>query len=262
MANDSKSTFCTHDGCNRPRRERMLCSTHYNQKHQPNRHRKVTMQCAWCGMGVAKDPDPGAASKHAAVFCSLEHRDNARRGTGEHVELPADHWDRWYGRTSPWSYRAPKPKFQCGSCDDCGALIVEPTGQTASIYCGHRCARRVARRARRAREHNASGSFRYSQVMAQYQRQGYSCAYCKRPALGLPDPEHVLALSRGGRNDMSNLVAACRACNTDKGDLTLTEWATSRAQRGLTTLDTTLTGPAYRHLMHAEPTSKARRLAA
>ncbi|WP_162238890.1 HNH endonuclease [Microbacterium sp. Leaf320] len=98
--------------------------------------------------------------------------------------------------------------------------------------------------------------------MRQYQRQGNVCAYCKQPADGLPDPEHVLALSRGGRNDMSNLVASCRACNADKIDLTLSEWKISRERRGLPPVDTELHAPEYRHLAHNEPTSPAYSLAA
>ncbi len=143
---------------------------------------------------------------------------------------------------------ASKPRFQCGACDDCGQQITEPANQTASRYCSRRCARRVAKRARRAREHQAPGSFRYSQVIRQYARQGNACAYCKQQAIGLPDPEHIVPLSRGGRNDMSNLVAACRACNTDKSNLLLHEWEASRRKRGLTPVDTTLRGDAYHHL--------------
>lgn len=84
--------------------------------------------------------------------------------------------------------------------------------------------------------------------MRQYARQGHTCAYCRMPCSGLPDPEHVTPLSRGGRNDMSNIVAACRACNGDKRDLTLSEWEEDRASRGLPPVDTTLAAPAFYHL--------------
>jgi 5-methylcytosine-specific restriction endonuclease McrA len=35
----------------------------------------------------------------------------------------------------------------------------------------------------------------------------------------------MLPISRGGRNQWNNLVAACLDCNRDKGSLTATEYA-------------------------------------
>ncbi|WP_426325708.1 HNH endonuclease [Microbacterium sp. E-13] len=56
-------------------------------------------------------------------------------------------------------------------------------------------------------------------------------------------------LSRGGRNDLSNLVATCRPCNSDKRDLTLSEWAEDRARRNATPVQTVfdIADPRYRH---------------
>ncbi|MGW2633794.1 HNH endonuclease [Streptomyces chattanoogensis] len=50
------------------------------------------------------------------------------------------------------------------------------------------------------------------------------CAYCNGPAEEL---DHVLPLSRGGRDVAANIVAACRACNASKYTQTLAEWAAS-----------------------------------
>lgn len=54
------------------------------------------------------------------------------------------------------------------------------------------------------------------------------CVYC-----GIPDAEtkdHVIPLARGGAHDLTNLVRACRPCNSSKGKLTVAEWiATGRA---------------------------------
>jgi 5-methylcytosine-specific restriction endonuclease McrA len=44
------------------------------------------------------------------------------------------------------------------------------------------------------------------------------CAYCLQPVA--LEVEHVLPISRGGRNDEDNLVAACRTCNARKGSRT------------------------------------------
>lgn len=36
--------------------------------------------------------------------------------------------------------------------------------------------------------------------------------------------DHVMPLSRGGSNELNNLVLACRSCNCRKGTLTVDEW--------------------------------------
>ena len=50
-------------------------------------------------------------------------------------------------------------------------------------------------------------------------RDGNLCMYCGHE---LPDSQltrdHVIPLSRGGRDRWSNVVAACKSCNTRKGD--------------------------------------------
>ena len=46
-------------------------------------------------------------------------------------------------------------------------------------------------------------------------RDSRVCCYCGAPATTV---DHVVPLSRGGRNDWLNTVAACRPCNNRKGD--------------------------------------------
>lgn len=43
-----------------------------------------------------------------------------------------------------------------------------------------------------------------------------------------PHIDHVLPVSKGGGNDPDNLVASCRNCNTEKGDMTLKEFRVIR----------------------------------
>jgi len=282
-SSDSKTSFCTIDGCGKPRRARGLCIGHYNAAHRtPNP--TAEFACAYCG--DAFTAERARANRYKNLYCSDRCKGAAL--TAHATELPAEHWARWYGKSTPLFIRdcvgcgdlfttsvptkvrcerhckgkTQPARFTCGSCVECGASFVAETNGSPIRYCSHRCVRRTVKRRRRAREHDAPGDFTYSQVMRQYQRQGNVCAYCQRPARGLPDPEHVLPLSRGGRNDMSNLVAACRACNSNKGDLTLTEWSAFRMERQLPTVDTTLHGPAYTHVSHDEPTRPSYRLAA
>lgn len=48
------------------------------------------------------------------------------------------------------------------------------------------------------------------------------CPYCN---INKPDTiDHVIPLSKGGTNDLSNVVAVCRSCNSKKRDKTLLEY--------------------------------------
>ncbi len=54
-------------------------------------------------------------------------------------------------------------------------------------------------------------------------RDNFTCVYC-----GKTEPimhvDHVFPKSRGGTDELSNLVCACGHCNTSKRDKTPEEW--------------------------------------
>lgn len=71
--------------------------------------------------------------------------------------------------------------------------------------------------------------------------QGWKCAYCQRSMRRKPRADkpwltatldHVLPISRGGRNQRSNLVAACLGCNQAKGAMTAEEYQEARDTDG------------------------------
>lgn len=45
--------------------------------------------------------------------------------------------------------------------------------------------------------------------------------------------EHLIPESAGGRDDRSNIVAACRRCNGSRGNLTVSEWIAFMLGQGL-----------------------------
>lgn len=53
-----------------------------------------------------------------------------------------------------------------------------------------------------------------------------NCWYCGMPLNPFYDLciDHVLPLSRGGSNEIENLVPACNICNLEKGARTIEEW--------------------------------------
>lgn len=59
------------------------------------------------------------------------------------------------------------------------------------------------------------------------------------------EPDHVIPLSRGGSNSITNVVPACKPCNSGKRDLLLSEWYADRARRGL---EARSLDPRVRHL--------------
>jgi 5-methylcytosine-specific restriction endonuclease McrA len=52
---------------------------------------------------------------------------------------------------------------------------------------------------------------------AVFARDAHACQYCEAPAENI---DHVIPRSRGGTHTWENVVAACRRCNTKKGDRT------------------------------------------
>ena len=56
-----------------------------------------------------------------------------------------------------------------------------------------------------------------------FKRDAYTCRYCGKQG-GKLECDHVTPASRGGSDDISNLVTACRKCNRSKRDKTPEEW--------------------------------------
>lgn len=47
------------------------------------------------------------------------------------------------------------------------------------------------------------------------ERDGHTCAYCGNEAT---EADHIIPRAAGGKDEMSNLVAACKPCNGLKSD--------------------------------------------
>lgn len=56
-----------------------------------------------------------------------------------------------------------------------------------------------------------------------FERDNYICQYCGEKG-GQLECDHVIPLSRGGTNELGNLVTACPACNRSKRSTLISEW--------------------------------------
>lgn len=79
----------------------------------------------------------------------------------------------------------------------------------------------------RARKRNAVGSFTAKEWRAKIALLGGVCIYCgeDRPLT----VDHKIPLSRGGTNDIANVVPACGLCNSRKQDRTAIEYLARKA---------------------------------
>lgn len=62
--------------------------------------------------------------------------------------------------------------------------------------------------------------------LALYLRDGLRCVYCGATLEGgaCLSLDHLLPRSKGGSNDATNLVTACKMCNSIRGDRPLAQW--------------------------------------
>ena len=51
-----------------------------------------------------------------------------------------------------------------------------------------------------------------------FKRDKFTCQYCGRSGVEL-EADHIVPKSKGGSNDIDNLITACKACNRGKRDI-------------------------------------------
>ena len=65
-----------------------------------------------------------------------------------------------------------------------------------------------------------------------YERDAYTCVYCGTSGVPLTY-DHYLAQALGGQTTMEHGRTSCRPCNKRKGHMTIKQWKSYAAQKGL-----------------------------
>lgn len=254
--------ICDITDCGRKHSAKGLCASHYNQTHYTSeqRHAKRMLPCEACGSLVLKYPNGG----RYRVTCSNDCRYTLTYGrTKAEAQRARDASKALIGplRASrdfqPPYIKGVGVRFISAECKWCGAGFTQDCRVTTTPmrYCTRRCQRAASKRLRKAREYGATGSYTLAEVVRLWLVFDKCCAYCEQPTNGLPDPDHVTPLSRGGSNSITNILPVCASCNSDKCDMTLDEWAADRLRRGKPERTTAWrsSDPRVRHLVHSQP---------
>lgn len=211
---------CEIDSCDKPYRARGLCATHYNQQHQPNRHRKIERTCIVCGaewMTARKD----------GKYCSDECRSNdyIKRGIRPSVQgrnRPLTRKARARRRAAKAAKGLPGRRWVAGLCQRCGSPVVALIRSDAVRYCSDACKHAARASRRRARVRGAVRT-PYSRYRI-FVRDGWRCHICRRKVLrtkAVPHPrapviDHLIPLNDGGADSAENVATACFMCNSVK----------------------------------------------
>lgn len=232
-----KNRTCSLPGCSKPHRARGLCTQHWKQEYGKPATYAIT--CETCSAEYL-------SSRKAGRFCSGLCHDVSRNGGQPTMSvLPRMHpVVRLSAGLSARRVARVVAKVRAVDCEWCGTQFA--TRKASQRMCSPSCKRKAQRVRRRGQAKGWVSHYTWTEVMRLFLTLDRCCAYCHEPIDGQPDPDHVVPLSRGGSNSITNVLPCCQSCNSDKRDLLLSEWNQDRSRRGLP--DRTTADPRWIHL--------------
>lgn len=118
------------------------------------------------------------------------------------------------------SYRLADPEKYRQNCRNWRAANREKSRQAASQWTKNNPIRNAIKTARRkARIYESEGTYTEAEWLELCARYDNRCLCCKEQKPLTVD--HVVPVTRGGRNDVSNLQPLCQECNSRKGQKTI-----------------------------------------
>lgn len=254
---------CDEPACENPHLARGMCRRHYGSWYKAfheagprgPRDRQAEYydrQCVVCATGYRSSRPTGKYCSNACRSVDYRSRNIGPPGRKSRTcHLPADHPVRALIAEAQAEAKRqaeqrrlevvevwPKPWMTARHCPECDAYFT-PLLTSTTIHCTKRCNKRAARRRRRARENHAVNMWTWSEFNKIILKFGHRCAYCGDEPADQMEADHVVPLSRGGSDALSNLLPACKPCNGSKSARSLDEWRQWRADRGLPMRTTT-----------------------
>lgn len=192
---------------------------------QRQRAKKVwPTQCIICGEQL--EPPYGAHRRYCAKCKGFgkgkDRLDKWRANPDYHVAYVVccdcgERVDRRYGK-----------QVRCPRCDRRHRLALKSASERRLYRVDLEKSRRNSRHAanrRRALKINAPGSHTADEFVDVLSTFSNRCAYCGGPfADGQVTIDHMVPLSRGGSDNITNIWPACRSCNCSKSDKTTGEY--------------------------------------
>lgn len=198
-------------------------------------------RCTKCGQGKP------ATSEHFSrdatrrdglnCWCKTCQRENARHYRAENPEKKRESSRRWRAanpnkeRERRHRYVAEHPEKARESSRRYYAEHPEKARESSRRWATENPDQRATyERNRRARNRAAEGAHTVADIQAQLKRQKGKCHYCDCKMTAKPHlpnsqtVEHVVPVTRDGRNAPDNIVIACRTCNFSKGAKLPHEW--------------------------------------
>lgn len=171
--------------------------------------RRATAICRHCGKKFyARGRFNGHERKFCSKTCANRHQQQGKT------------YNNWINKT----------------CPTCGALFTVKQTNKKKIYCSKNCysqaqiqyheGRRVGdRKTAKLRRERLATPIDKDYIKALRVIQRGDCAFCGRPMEGHETIEHLIPVSKGGKNDWWNVVLCCKHCNSQKGAQELIDYS-------------------------------------
>ena len=198
--------YCA-DACYKEARRRQSKAPEQRARHARNVRNAYT-----------RDPEKAAAiAKKTRTKCSDQRKEDLREWHRQHPGYRTE-----YSRK--WDALHPEQKRQAG-VKYYQAHKEREAARTSAYTKAHPDVLQLKNARRRALKLNAVGNWTREQFKELCEQVDYYCVYCHQKFDKLT-PDHIIPLSRGGSNDIANIIPACGPCNYSKQDKTPLEYLT------------------------------------